>query len=331
MNKHIVFKSLLFFCVCLLASCSAKQLTATMDKTNEYKLSTNYANHRAQQSFFNSSGGQIAYLDYGSGPALVMLHGVPTSSWLYRKMLPELQKHFRVIAVDLLGYGASDKPHSAANNYLPSSQAAYVQELIASLGVAQYSLLFHDMGGLVAWDMIEQDLAQEQTERSISNMVLLNTIISKQGFDYPKIKKGMMARQMAQAFSNKLSSAAILNMTFKNMGLSSESKLSERECFGYVQPMREGADEALYDFFTGFDQSMFNGLDRKIKGLSKFTGKTLVLWGAKDKVLTTAQLPQLQKPLNLSNDKIHIFNDNAHFLPEEMPDILVSKIVAELL
>jgi len=331
MTKNNSVKLFFFVCLSLLASCSSITYKASINKSDEYQLSDNYANHRAQQSFFASTAGKLAYLDYGSGPVLVLLHGVPTSSWLYRKMLPELQKDFRVIAVDLLGYGSSDKPKSEAGNYLPSSQARYVQELLSNLNINQYSLLFHDMGGLVAWELIDQDLTTEAANRSIENIVLLNTIISKQGFDYPKIKKGMMARQMAQAFSNRLSSAAILDMTFKNMGLSSESELSEGECFGYVQPMREGADQALYDFFTGFDQTMFDGLEKKINGLSKFTGKALVLWGEKDKVLTTAQLPQLKKSLTLSEQSIHIFADNAHFLPEEVPDALVSKIVAALL
>ena len=330
-NRHTKFKFTLLIALVFIAACSSKYNKPTISKTGEYKLSQNYANHRAQQSSFISSGGKISYLDYGSGPVLVLLHGVPTSSWLFRKMLPDLQRHFRVIAIDLLGYGSSDKPSSSAQNYHASSQANYVQELLQSLDINQYSLLFHDMGGLVAWELIDRDLVQEQTKRSISNLVLLNTIISEQGFAHPNIKKGLMARQMAQAFSNKLSSAAILEMTFANMGLNTESNLSEGECFGYVEPMREGADEALYDFFTGFDDGFFDDLDQKISGLNKFEGQTFILWGEKDKVLTTAQLPQLQKSLNVPEQNITIFPENAHLLPEEIPQALVDKIISGLL
>lgn len=331
MNINTTFKLSLLTVLLFFTACSPQYHKPTITKTDEYKLTQNYANHRAQQSSFVSSGGKIAYLDYGSGPVLVLLHGVPTSSWLFRKMLPDLQRHFRVIAIDLLGYGSSDKPKSSTQNYTASFQANYVQELLLSLGINQYSLLFHDMGGLVAWELVNRDLAQQQSNRAIKDLVVLNTIISEQGFEHPNIKRGLMARQMAQAFSNKLSSAAILEMTFSNMGLGTESKLSEGECFGYVEPMREGADEALYDFFTGFDQSLFDDLDRKINGLSKFTGQTLVLWGANDKVLTTAQLPRLQGALNIPEENMTIFPKNAHLLPEEIPQTLVNKIISGLL
>lgn len=309
----------------LLSACgSYSNKRATIDKQQRYILSDNYANHRIQQSRFVSSGGEIAYLDYGDGPALVLLHGVPTSSWLYRKMVPDLQNHFRVIAVDLLGYGSSAKPASVDGNYLPTSQARYVFELLADLGVDQYSLLFHDMGGLVAWNMLAKDI---KGSSAIQNIVVLNTIISRQGFEHPKMKKGAMARAMANAYSNNLSSAAVLEMTFKNMGLSSNAKLSEGECAGYVLPMKEGSEDALYDFFTSFDDALFADLESNIASLRDYKGGAVVLWGAQDKVLTTKQLPVLQKALPTEAKHIHIFEKNSHFLPEEVPSALTIKLL----
>ena len=319
--------------IILISACSEPvpiepTLEITEQMKSSYVLTNNYANHRLQQHRFSTSGGEIAYLDIGQGPVIVLLHGVPSSSWLYRKMLPELQQNFRVIAVDLLGYGSSAKPESTELNYLPAAQAGYIDELLANLNVTQYSLLFHDMGGLVAWEILTSDLAK--SEQAISNLVVLNTIIAEQGFEHPGAQKGVISRATANAFSNKLSSAAVLELTFKNMGLTNNAKLSAKECMGYVLPMQEGASDALYDFFTSFDAAHFDRLDKQIEGLRKFRGDTLVMWGAEDKVLTADQIPRLQEVLNIREENLVVYPNNAHFLPEEIPNELASRITAFL-
>lgn len=309
-----------------LVACSSTTTLAPMTDTElqrgfekRYRLSDDYADHRAQQRVFESTGGNIAYLDYGQGPTIVLLHGVPSSSWLYRKMLVELQDDYRVIAIDLLGFGSSDKPHSSAANYDPKAQALYVEQVLDHLGISAYSLLFHDMGGLVAWEMVDKDL---EGDALIENLIVLNTIISKEGFNHPHLEKGIAARIMSQSFSNSISSATALSMTFDNMGLSSNASLSEQECNGYVVPMKEGNGDVLYDFYTGFDDVRFTRLNRQVNGLSRFNGKVLVLWGEQDTVLTTGQIPVLQKAAQVDPSNIHIFSNNAHFLPEEIPQIL---------
>lgn len=318
----------------LLSACSgpsslAPNLEITEQMKSKYVLTDNYANHRLQQKKLNTAGGQIAYIDVGQGPTIVLLHGVPSSSWLYRQMLPKLQDNFRVIALDLLGYGSSDKPKSNQQNYLPAAQAGYVEELLAELNISEYSLLFHDIGGLVAWELVTNDLATQ--EPAIQNLIVLNTIISEQGFKHPGAKKGVISRTMANAYSNKLSSSAVIELTFKNMGLTNNVDLSPGACDGYVVPMQEGASDALYDFLTGFDDAQFARLDSQIAGLTKFSGDTLVMWGDEDKVLTSGQIPQLQKVLDIREENLIIYDDNAHFLPEEVPADLVNNITAFLI
>jgi len=295
-----------------------------------YALPSNYEDHRAQQKVFKTTGGNIAYLDYGKGPTLVLLHGVPSSSWLYRKMIEPLQSQYRVIAIDLLGFGSSDKPESNGQNYLVVQQSAYVSQLLNHLKVKDYNLLFHDMGGLVAWDLVSNNIAQNGKEPKVNNLIVLNTIIDKHGFKHPKVKKGVLTRLMSDAFSNQISSAAALEKTFENMGLTSNMKLSENECNGYVIPMQEGNGDVLYDFYTSFDEAQFTRLENQVGSLVQFNGNVLVLWGAEDDVLTTEQIPILQKVANISDKNIHIFNNHAHFIPEEIPAELVQKIKAFL-
>lgn len=312
----------LVFTLYALGACQSPDVgTAATAVSATYEAPATYADHRAQQQLFTSSTGQIAYTDHGTGAVLLLLHGVPTSSWLYRKTIPGLQTHFRTISVDLLGYGSSAKPEHKNDLYSPAQQAARVSELLTSLGISRYSLMMHDMGGLVAWEMLRANPS------SVANLIIQNTIIRDEGFKNPNIQPGVMARQMTKAYSSQLTSAAIMRMTFRNLGLTGDVSLSEDECEGYVLPMREGSSDALYAFFTGLNDDLYQRLEANREHFAAFSGDTLVLWGAKDKVLTTEQLPFLTENLQIKPENLKLYANNDHFLVEEIPDEVVAQVV----
>ena len=97
---------------------------------------------------FLSSGGELSYVDAGEGRPVVLLHGFPTSSYLWRREIPLFASRMRVIAPDLLGYGESEKPVGVDLSI--RAQAAYVGELLASLDLREAAIVGHDLGGGVA-------------------------------------------------------------------------------------------------------------------------------------------------------------------------------------
>lgn len=303
------------------------QLAAVL--ADSYVLPADYDAHRAQQQLFETGSGKIAFTDHGpqrvNAPTIVLLHGVPTSSWMYRKVVPQLQQNLRVITVDQLGYGSSEKPKRDEADYSPAAQARRVEALLAARGVTNYSILMHDMGGLVAWEMLAANPAV------IDNLVVLNTIVGDEGFEQPNMEGGFLTSQLMKAYSSKLTSAAILDKTFSDLGLKGEYKLTEEECYGYVRPMREGADDALYSFFTSINDDLFNDLDAKHAAWPAYKGKVMVMWGAKDETLTTGQIPTLKAAFNIPDSDIHIYENNAHFLAEEIPNEVASKVSAFVL
>ena len=331
--KHRLAQLLfIFFSTVLGFGCSSTPeiMQVGSNVSSAYIAPEDYSNHRAQQQFFQTKAGRIAYTDHGDGPALIMLHGVPSSSWMYRKMIAPLQSTHRVIAIDLLGYGSSDKPKidtddvTALNNtYGYKSQADYVEALINSLGIKQFNLLFHDMGGLVAWEINKRSINQPGR---IQNLFILNTIINQKGFDHPRMVPGFISKQFSKSYSNEMTSSRVLRTTFINMGFSPNRRLSEAECEGYVLPLHEGSDRALYQFFTGFDQQFFNELDTNISSLKNYYGNAYVFWGDKDKVLTSHQLEALYPNLNLPIGNRFFYGNNGHFLAEEVPDSIVKII-----
>ena len=90
----------------------------------------------------------IHCLEAGQGPALLLIHGLGASTFTFRRILPDLARRFRVVAVDLKGFGFSERP--AAGDYSLSAQAALVRQVMDQLGVEKASVLGHSMGGAVA-------------------------------------------------------------------------------------------------------------------------------------------------------------------------------------
>ncbi len=98
-------------------------------------------------------GLEIAYRDAGpvDAPVVLLLHGFPTSSHMFRNLIPELSDRFRVIAPDYPGYGNSSMPAVDEFDYTFDSLAGVVEKLIAQLGVKSYSLYVMDYGAPVGF------------------------------------------------------------------------------------------------------------------------------------------------------------------------------------
>lgn len=104
-----------------------------------------------ESKWFDSSVGRIHYLDEGEGRPLLLMHGNPDWSFLYRKMIPLLAPHFRCIAMDYPGFGLS--VHPANYGYLPSEHAAIVAELVEHLDLQDAVLVGQDWGGPIGYDV----------------------------------------------------------------------------------------------------------------------------------------------------------------------------------
>jgi len=140
------------------------------------------------------------------------------------------------------------------------------------------------------------------------------------------MKSGNITKLITRAYSLPLSSSAVLKTTFNHMGLTGADKLDSKNCSGYVTPMKEGSDAALYAFFTSLNTDLYNKLDSYQSDFKKFQGKTLVLWGAQDKNLTPKQIPYLAKHLRIPSANIHVYPDASHLLTEEIPEEITQQV-----
>ncbi|MET8137075.1 MULTISPECIES: alpha/beta hydrolase [unclassified Streptomyces] len=107
-------------------------------------------------------GYRRAYRMAGEGPALVLIHGIGDSSATWAELIPDLARTHTVIAPDLLGHGASDKPRA---DYSVAAYANGVRDLLATLDIESATLVGHSLGGGVAMQFAYQ--FPERTERLI--------------------------------------------------------------------------------------------------------------------------------------------------------------------
>lgn len=94
-------------------------------------------------------GAQMHYYDVGAGDPILFLHGIPTSAYLWRNIIPSLSPHARCIAPDLIGMGKSDKPDI---DYRVFDHIAYVDAFIETLGLKNITLVLHGWGSVIGFD-----------------------------------------------------------------------------------------------------------------------------------------------------------------------------------
>ena len=109
--------------------------------------------HRTHHRYAEIAGRQIFYREAGSpnAPTIVLLHGTPASSHMYRNLIPALADRYHVIAPDYPGFGHSDRPTVDEFDYTFDALADHVDALLDHLGLTRYALYVQDYGAPVGW------------------------------------------------------------------------------------------------------------------------------------------------------------------------------------
>lgn len=124
-----------------------------------------YATVRGQRLFYREAGPQDA-------PVVVLLHGFPTCSFMFRDLIPLLADRYRVLAPDYLGFGLSDAPPVDEFDYTFDAIADLTADLLARLGVARFAMYVQDYGAPVGWRL------------ALANPDAVGAIVSQNGNAY---------------------------------------------------------------------------------------------------------------------------------------------------
>ena len=183
-------------------------------------------------------GNRMAYIEYGSGDAIVFQHGNPTSSYLWRNVMPYCEELGRLIACDLVGMGGSDKlENSGPERYTYAEQCSYLFALWDQIGLGdKVIMVLHDWGSAMGFDWANRNRGRVQ------GIVYMEAIVTPLTWaDWPE-----NARRVFQGFRSESGEEMILE---KNMFIervlpnSIIRRLSEEEMAAYRKPFaRPGED-----------------------------------------------------------------------------------------
>lgn len=266
-------------------------------------------------------GLNIAYREAGNpaNPTILLLHGFPTSSHMFRNLIPELADDYHVIAPDYPGFGASDMPDAADHDYSFASAAEIVTKLIDAKGVDDYAIYLMDYGAPVGYRMFAADPGR------VTGFVIQNGNAYEEGlrefWDPFKAYWAEPSRQNGDALRGFLTLEA--TMWQFTHGVGDVSKVSP-DNFWHVQYLldRPGNQEVQLEMFLDYGtnvteygkwQAMFR----------QHQPPALILWGKNDHIFP----PEGAHPYldDLDDVEFHLL-DTGHFALEEYGDVIAAEI-----
>jgi haloalkane dehalogenase len=255
--------------------------------------------------FVEHGGLRLAYREAGSGPPVLLLHGWPTSSYLWRDVMTPVARRNRVLALDLPGFGESDKPLDAAYDFGFFESA--IDGFLGSLGIEEVALGVHDIGGPIGvhWAL--------HRPGRVTKVALLNTLV------YPEFSEAVL--QFIHACSTpeireQLTSPQGLEAAIR-LGVADDSKLGD-EVFAAVSAPFASDDSrlALARAGIGLEPEGFTEIARRLPSLEV---PVRVVYGEQDRILPDIAETMARVKRDVPHAEVTALPGSGHFLQEEEP------------
>lgn len=317
----------------LAGGCSSAQPTAAV--TLRDRISYDAFSAAQSELLLDERGpsGQALSLRYTttgdpSDPAVILVHGVPSSSWMYRYVMEHLaEQALYVVAVDNLGYGGSSKPQmatdQAARFYAPNRQADRIGRLLDALGIREAGFVVHDVGGPIVWELLI-----ERPELA-SALVVLNTIAAPGGFsppaavDNPIVQAGMRIVGFEREATIRAIVCAMVTVP--------ERIDTPVQLEGYYRPFRQGSELAYYSFLTNLD-IVRDRIATYAALIEQLDLPAAVLWGAEDQeLLAEPSLSWFAAALDIPASRRVLVTEAKHLVAEEVPEQIAALAVEVML
>ncbi|MET4102825.1 2-hydroxymuconate-semialdehyde hydrolase [Roseovarius sp. MBR-38] len=254
-------------------------------------------------NYLHIEGHRIAYLDEGDGPPVFLIHGIPTSSLLWRDIIPTLARTHRVIAPDMLNYGKSDKPAHADVSI--AAQARLMVGVLDALGIPRADVVSHDIGGGVA-----QIIAVRHPER-VKKLVLSSAVC----FDSWPIPEFAPLQQPDAEAGMPLDAFIDMLRGFLPDGVYRAESLTEEASNIIMAPWSsEEGKRALFRNFRRLNPEYTQAIAGE---LTQLDHETLVLWGREDPFQKPAYAEKLRNAI--PNARLTWIDQAAHWIMEEKP------------
>lgn len=274
---------------------------------NDSKKWLNRREYPFRPNFFEINGQKMHYIDEGDGNVILYIHGTPSWSFDFRKVIQKLKSGSRCIAIDHIGFGLSDKPENY--DYSTINHALTLEKFIQHMQLENITLVLHDFGGPIGFHY-----AINHPEKVKSIVVLNSWLWSSE--DDPEFKK-----------ASKILQNPLLPFLYKRLNISprfilpksfGDKKLSKKTVKQYTKPFanhkqRNGALAFAKSLLN--DQYWFEDLWGKRKIVSH--KPVLFIWGMRDPVISSRNLEKFEE--GFPESTITKLNTSGHFPQEEEP------------
>lgn len=233
-----------------------------------------------ESRFLDLGGIRYHYLDEGRGEPIVMLHGNPTWSFYYRRLILALRHNYRVIVPDHVGCGLSDKPQTYG--YTLEQHIANLEALMGALGLEKITLVMHDWGGPIGMGYAVRQPAK------VRRLVIFNTA----AFWLPRIPWFLRLCRLPILGSLVVRRLNLFAISALSVACRRSERMSKEIRGGYLAPYGSYADRvAILRFVQDIPVNARHrtyALLRSIEeGLKQFEGlPVLIIWGGRDPVFT---------------------------------------------
>jgi len=256
----------------------------------------------------------LHYIDEGAGPVLLFAHGTPEWSFGFRDLIQVLRNDYRCIAIDMLGFGLSDKPEDGV--YTCQAHADRFEKIMDRLALKNVTLVANDFGGGIALNYAIRH------PENIASIVLFNTwmrsLKDDKHYSGPaKMMRGWFGRFLYYKLNFPVN--VIMPAAFGD-----KRKLTKEIHRHYKEALPAGERIAAY----AFSRELLQASDWWESLWSKLTvinnKPMLIFWGMKDKFVPPYELENWKR--KLPSAKVIPFEDAGHFVQEEKPEEMVREI-----
>ena len=257
---------------------------------------------------------RMHYLDEGAGDPVLLLHGEPTWSFLWRKLIPPLAARRRVVAPDLIGFGRSDKP-TEIGWYSYDRHVASVERLVLELGLERLTVVVHDWGGPIGLR-----LAVEH-EPLVDRLVILDTGIAA---GRPPSETWLRFRAVVRDVGGALDVGRLVEAGTAR-GLADDVRAAYDAPF--PTPESKAGALAFPELVpTEPEHPSTAAMNRVRDALASWEKPTLVVWGAEDAVLPPRVAQRFVDAIPGARGP-ELIAGASHFLHEDRPDEVAARIL----
>ena len=257
---------------------------------------------------------KLHYLEAGTGDPILLLHGWPTSAHLWRNIMPTLAQTHRVIALDLPGFGQSEKrlSDSYSFNYYDRVITAFLEQV----DITKLHIVGHDLGGPIGvmWALRHPE--------KLSSLTLLNTLV------YPQFSWGVKVFVLATLLPGVkrwLSSAAGVAWALR-FGMTQKQALSAADLAVYQAAHATTAEKkVLLKTASRLSPKGFAEIERR---LSEITVPVRLIYGEDDRILPKVATTMQRIKNDLPHAELTALPNCGHFLQEDEPE-QISRLLAE--